>query len=128
MEENKLNEAANAAVVDNAANAVVNNAVEAENLLKAAQSTAEGSRKRQKELFSTHFGGTEDLSKIKKGAERILADLDNKVAIWKANLTTLLEAIRQKEATAGFDNLLAEAQGLDPELKAKLLAALQPAE
>lgn len=128
MNENAIPEAANAAVVDNAANAVVDNAVKAENLLNAAKNTAEGSRKRQKELFSTHFGGTEDLSKVKKRAEIILANLDSKVAEWKSNLTILLEAIRQKEATAGFDNLLSEAQGLTPELKAKLLAALQPAE
>lgn len=66
MNENAIPEAANAAVVDNAANAVVDNAVKAENLLNAAKNTAEGSRKRQKELFSTHFGGTEDLSKVKK--------------------------------------------------------------
>lgn len=120
--------AAEAAVVDNAANnaAEVNNAVAAEELLKAALSTAEGSRKKQKELFSSHFGGTEDRLKVKKAAERMLETLDAKVAGWKANLNALLQAIRQKEASEGFDSLMATVGELTPDLKEKLLAALQP--
>lgn len=129
MEEKEIKEvAAEAAVVDNAANnaAVVNNAVAAEELLKAALSTAEGSRKKQKELFSSHFGGTEDRLKVKKAAERMLETLDAKVAGWKANLNALLQAIRQKEASEGFDSLMATVGELTPDLKEKLLAALQP--
>lgn len=129
MEEKEIKEvAAEAAVVDNAANnaASVEPTATAEELLKAALSTAEGSRKKQKELFSTHFGGTVDLAKVKKGAKKVLDSLDTKVAEWKANLNALLTAIQQKEATAGFDDLLAVAGGLSPELKAKLIEALQP--
>lgn len=128
MEENKVNEAAEAAVVDNAANnaASVEPAETAEELLKAALSTAEGSRKKQKELFSSHFGGTEDRLKVKKAAERMLETLDAKVAGWKANLNALLQAIRQKEASEGFDSLMATVGELTPDLKEKLLAALQP--
>ena len=129
MEEKEIKEvAAEAAVVENAANnaAVVNNAVAAEELLKAALSTAEGSRKKQKELFSSHFGGTEDRLKVKKAAERMLETLDAKVAGWKANLNALLQAIRQKEASEGFDSLMATVGELTPDLKEKLLAALQP--
>lgn len=128
MEENKVNEAAEAAVVDNAANnaASVEPTATAEELLEAALSTAEGSRKKQKELFSSHFGGTEDRLKVKKAAERMLETLDAKVAGWKANLNALLQAIRQKEASEGFDSLMATVGELTPELKEKLLAALQP--
>lgn len=120
--------AAEAAVVDNAANnaASVEPAETAEELLKAALSTAEGSRKKQKELFSSHFGGTEDRLKVKKAAERMLETLDAKVAGWKANLNALLQAIRQKEASEGFDSLMATVGELTPDLKEKLLAALQP--
>lgn len=129
MEEKEIKEvAAEAAVVDNAANnaASVEPTATAEELLKAALSTAEGSRKKQKELFSTHFGGTEDRLKVKKAAKKMLETLDAKVAVWKANLNGLLQAINQAEATEGFDSLLETAGGLTPELKAKLLAALQP--
>lgn len=128
MEENKVNEAAEAAVVDNAANnaASVEPTATAEELLEAALSTAEGSRKKQKELFSSHFGGTEDRLKVKKAAERMLETLDAKVAGWKANLNALLQAIRQKEASEGFDSLMATVGELTPDLKEKLLAALQP--
>lgn len=128
MENNNLPEvAAEAAVVDNAANtaASVEPTATAAELLEAALSTAEGSRKKQKELFSTHFGGTVDPAKVKKGAMKVLETLDTKVAEWKANLNALLKAIQQQEATAGFDNLLAVAGELTPELKAKLIEALQ---
>lgn len=120
--------AAEAAVVDNAANnaASVEPTATAEELLEAALSTAEGSRKKQKELFSTHFGGTVDRLKVKKAAKKVLETLDTKVAEWKANLNGLLQAINQAEATEGFDSLLETAGGLTPELKARLLAALQP--
>lgn len=129
MEEKEIKEvAAEAAVVDNAANnaASVEPTATAEELLEAALSTAEGSRKKQKELFSTHFGGTEDRLKVKKAAERMLETLDAKVAGWKANLNALLQAIRQKEASEGFDSLMATVGELTPDLKEKLLAALQP--
>lgn len=127
MEEKKNLEAAEAAVVANAANAAsVQPTATAEELLKAALSTAEGSRKRQKELFGSHFGGTENRSKVKKGAQRLLEELDTKVAVWRANLNALLTAIQQKDALAGFDDLLATAEALSPEMKARLLATLQP--
>lgn len=123
MEEKNLQEvAANAAVVDNAANAVVENpAAEAVDLYSLATTKGEHQRTKQREAFGTHFGGTTDREKILKRIETTLELLPK----WEQNLNSLKQEFSARAKSETLTGLLDGVEQTD-EIKAAL-ATLQAA-
>lgn len=124
MEEmNNVKEAAaEAAVVDKAANAVVDKpAEEAANLLAVALDTKKGARQEQCKLFGRHFSSTEKVEVVKKGAKAFLQS----VATWQQNLEALLKEIEQQESTARLQAVVDDAENLKPDELQAMIAALQ---
>lgn len=115
--------AADAAVVDNAANnaASVEPAAEAASLLAVALDSKKGARQEQCKLFGRHFSSTEKVEVVKKGAKAFLQS----VATWQQNLEALLKEIEQQESANRLQAVVEDADNLTPDELQAMIEALQ---
>lgn len=115
--------AAEAAVVDNAANnaASVEPAAEAASLLAVALDSKKGARQEQCKLFGRHFSSTEKVEVVKKGAKAFLQS----VATWQQNLEALLKEIEQQESANRLQAVVEDADNLTPDELQAMIEALQ---
>lgn len=124
MEEKEIKEvAAEAAVVDNAANTAANvePAEAAANLLEQVLDTTKDARSRQAKTFGRHWSGSQSLAVIKKGAKDTLKDFQK----WQSNLEALLKEIEQQESADFLQGVADNADNLTPEAIQKVIDALQ---